>query len=100
MLALALVLHVLFAGACLVRTPAFEGPDESDHAYYAFHLAHTHALPIVWKSMELTGEPAWKNAALGHHPPLYYAILAGLMAVTGNADTTPCWQPASHANSP
>ena len=39
-LAVALLLHVAFASAYAVATPAFEGPDENSRYEYAQHLAN------------------------------------------------------------
>ncbi len=86
LLLLALACQVTLSLGYLLATPAFEGPDENDHAYYASHLAHRHALPLVRGA----GSP-WDEASLGHHPPLYYAVLAATLHARGEADTVPCW---------
>ena len=83
---LALLSHFVFATAYLLRTPAFEGPDENAHCYYASYLEHTGSLPVIVNSCS----PLLDGAA-AHHPPLYYAVLIGLMKVLGTGDYTPCW---------
>ena len=100
LLLLALACYCALTTGYLLRTPVFEGPDENDHLYYAFHLGHTHSLPIVLGSMAATGEPAWKNASLGHHPPLYYALLALTLRGLGLADASPSWTPAPQPPGP
>ena len=39
-LAAALLCHLVLSTGYLLATPAFEGPDENDHCYYASMLAH------------------------------------------------------------
>jgi 4-amino-4-deoxy-L-arabinose transferase-like glycosyltransferase len=87
----ALLCHLLLAGAYARTTPAFEGPDENDHLWYAHQLAHDGRLPIVLGSAAAGEESPWLQAALGHHPPLYYWVLAGLLRALGAADTAPAW---------
>ncbi len=83
----ALLLHLAFAGASALYTPAFEGPDENDHVYYAYQLHRTGQLPLITGTAAELGRPAYDEATLGHHPPLYYA-LAGLLL----GDTLPSWR--------
>jgi 4-amino-4-deoxy-L-arabinose transferase-like glycosyltransferase len=91
---LALLAHGALAGGYAVRTPAWEGPDESDHAYYATFLAATGRQPIILGSAEQTGRPTHEEASLGHHPPLYYWLLGQVAAFCGHADVTPYWSPS------
>ena len=88
-LGLALVCHLVLATGYLLYTPAFEGPDENSHAYYASFLAHRHSLPVVEGSSEPFDLSPWDESPLGHHPPLYYGLLAVTMQVMGRADTVP-----------
>jgi hypothetical protein len=88
---LALACYLLFGSLYLVRTPVFEGPDENGHYWYALHLCHAGSLPIVQKGHDLTGQPGWNEVSQGHHPPLYYLMLAGLMRGLGMGDTWPRW---------
>ncbi len=90
---LALACHLLWASIAAVVTPAFEGPDENDHYYYAHLLAHRGlaTLPIVHGSGALGDESPWRQATLGHHPPLYYWLLAGALHAADAADTVPSW---------
>src|SRR5690606_5018447 len=69
-------------------------PDENDHAYYASFLRATGRQPTILQSSASTGRPSWEEASLGHHPPLYYALLGTLTAVFGSGDYTPYWSPA------
>ena len=88
-LAMAIVCQLAFGTLYLLRTPVFEGPDENDHYYYAIHLAHTKTLPTVIGSHELTGLESWREAGLGHHPPLYYAVVAGCLWLCDSTDLWP-----------
>ncbi|MEZ5964603.1 MAG: glycosyltransferase family 39 protein [Planctomycetota bacterium] len=92
-LGLALVVHALLAGTYAVRAPAWEGPDENDHAYYASFLQATGRQPTILKSSATTGRAPWEEGSLGHHPPLYYALLVAVAAITGHGDCTPYWSP-------
>lgn len=92
---LALACHLAFATGYLLRTPAFEGPDENGHAYYASFLANRGSLPLIENSADGTNGSARDESPMGHHPPLYYGVLALTMAATGSADTVPTWSLAS-----
>lgn len=94
-LAVALLVHLLLAGTYAWRTPAWEGPDESDHAFYAMFLAATGRQPTILGSGAQTGRAGYEEAPLGHHPPLYYWLLGKIAAVSGHADVTPFWSPNS-----
>jgi hypothetical protein len=84
---LALLAHALLASAYLMETPAHEGPDENAHAYYASYLWHTRTLPVIRPDCSpMTG------GAAAHHPPLYYAALAGIAQLLGTPDWSPYWQ--------
>ena len=92
-LAVALLAHLTLAGTYAWRTPAWEGPDENDHAYYASFLAATGRQPTILQSAATTGRAPHEEGSLGHHPPLYYAILVGLTRAFGSGDYTPFWAP-------
>ncbi|MFY9344325.1 MAG: glycosyltransferase family 39 protein, partial [Planctomycetota bacterium] len=87
LLGLALALHVLFAASYAVTTPAFEAPDENCHYEYAWQLGNAGRLPLGAALAATRGLPQTEGAQLGHHPPLYYALLGGLLAATGTDDT-------------
>jgi 4-amino-4-deoxy-L-arabinose transferase-like glycosyltransferase len=90
---LALACHLFFAFGYLLYTPSFEGPDENAHYQYAWHLANTGELPLAVGYAEPQGRPRLDEAALAHHPPLYYALLAGVMLATDTTDTVFCTEP-------
>ena len=95
---LALVAHVVLASLYLVHTPAFEAPDERGHFNYTRHLLRHGSFPTIMKSGELTGREPWHEAAMAHHPPLYYALLAGTQLALGAPDVhgfaKPAWEGA------
>ncbi len=84
---LALVCHVAFAAAFAFTTPSFEAPDENSHYEYAQHLANAGALPLSPGLAHARGLPQTEGAARAHEPPLYYALLAVALLVTGTDDT-------------
>lgn len=88
-LLLALALHALLATGYAWITPAFEAPDENGHYYYATFVAQRGEQPIVLGSHAATGRSVWDESDLGHHPPGYYAVLAGLLHAVGLADSLP-----------
>lgn len=92
LLAWALAAHVALATASLLETPAFEGPDENDHCYYADHLARTGRLPLILGSAEALGRPRYEEVVTGHHPPLYYALLAATLGALADGDCSPAWR--------
>ena len=63
-----------------IVTPLFEGPDEIWHFAFANHLANGGGLPVFDAA-----EPATflRNGA---HPPVYYALIAALIAPIDRAD--------------
>jgi hypothetical protein len=87
LLVLALLCHVVFAGVYAWLTPAFEGPDENSHYEYAWQLGNAKRLPLASALAAARGLPQTDGAVLAHHPPLYYALLGGVLAVTGTDDT-------------
>lgn len=92
-LALALLAHIVLAGTYALCTPAWEGPDENDHAYYAWYLSVTGSQPRILQSGESRGRPAYEEGSLGHHPPAYYAALGALTQLRGGSDHAPFWTP-------
>lgn len=86
-LALALLCHLALAFAYAHGTPAFEGPDESDHFVYAQHVGNAGELPLAPGLVQARGLPQTDGAMLAHHPPAYYALLGWAMAMTHSDDT-------------
>ncbi|MCA8957471.1 MAG: glycosyltransferase family 39 protein [Planctomycetes bacterium] len=86
-LLLALLSHLALSLGYLMLTPAFEGPDETDHFGYAAHLAQARELPLCRGSAAVLGRSPLDEAGLAHHPPLYYALLAVTMHGLDRADT-------------
>jgi hypothetical protein len=79
----ALVILAAFVAIAVVYssvTPLFEGPDEIWHFAFANHLANGGGLPVF-----AAAEPATflRNGA---HPPVYYALLAAIIAPIDRAD--------------
>ncbi|MFO1052151.1 MAG: DUF2142 domain-containing protein [Planctomycetota bacterium] len=89
-LCFALLLHVVLATSYAIGTPAFEAPDENGHFYYACFVAQRFPeQPIVIGSHELAHRSIWDESDLGHHPPLYYAVLAAVLHALGSDDILP-----------
>lgn len=86
-LLISVLLYVSLSAAYVVSTPAFEGPDESDHWFYAWQLANRHTLPVARFTARELGRPILDEGGLAHHPPLYYALLAGAMELAQRRDT-------------
>ncbi|MEC9048666.1 MAG: glycosyltransferase family 39 protein [Planctomycetota bacterium] len=86
MLWLALAMHVAFATTYAWSTPHFEGPDENSHYEYAWHLAGAGKLPLTPSLQAERGALQTEAAVLAHHPPLYYALVAGVIAGSGQRD--------------
>lgn len=62
--------------------PPFEAPDEASHFVYAHDLLETGALPVIQNY-----ETAWRTGRVeAHQPPLYYALVALLIAPTERSD--------------
>ncbi|MCU0863787.1 MAG: glycosyltransferase family 39 protein [Planctomycetes bacterium] len=93
---LALLCHLVLAGSYAAMTPSFEGPDENSHYEYAQFLAHAGTLPLAPGLAAARGLPQTDGAVLAHHPPLYYALLAGMLRALGRADTV--FGPLEHAD--
>ena len=85
----ALAIHLLAAASYLWVTPVFEGPDESSHFEYVSHLLEQGSPPTILHTAELSGEPAHREAVLGHHGPLYYGLLALVHRGLGVEDVHP-----------
>jgi len=80
---LLLVLVVVFIALALVYSltvPLFEGPDEIWHYAFANHLANGGGLPVFDAMQPAT---FLRNGA---HPPLYYALIAAVIAPIDRAD--------------
>src|SRR5688572_19138849 len=80
---LALACHLFLATGYMVSTPSFEGPDENDHFYYAWHVANSGHLPLPPALATAQGLPPTEGANLAHHPPLYYLLLAADLCAHG-----------------
>lgn len=86
-LRLALVAHLLLALGYLVCVPVFESPDEDAHFDYVSHLATAGTLPRIM-GLVAPGEPENRDEqVLGHHPPLYFSLLAATLKLAGHGDT-------------
>ena len=83
---LALAVHLVLASGYARLVPAFEGPDEVDHYLYTRQLLETGELPVIRGSAELNGLPAWREETMGHHPPVYYLVLAATQVLMGAPD--------------
>jgi 4-amino-4-deoxy-L-arabinose transferase-like glycosyltransferase len=78
-----LVIVVAFIALALVyglTVPLFEGPDEIWHYAFANHLASGGGLPVFDAQQPAT---FLRNGA---HPPLYYAVIAALIAPIDRSD--------------
>jgi hypothetical protein len=78
-----LVLLLAFAALASlysVATPVFEGPDEIWHFAFASHLADGNGLPVLSAEQP---NLLLRNAA---HPPLYYLLVAALIAPIDRSD--------------
>ena len=84
---LALTVHLVLASSYAWCTPSFEGPDENSHYEYAWHLANARQLPLTQTKATELQLPQTEGAVLGHHPPLYYALVAAGMVAMGRDDT-------------
>ena len=71
---------VLLAVVYSLVTPIFEGPDEIWHYAFADHLANGGGLPVF----DLTQPATWLRN--GAHPPLYYWLVAALIAPIDRSD--------------
>lgn len=71
---------VILAGVYSVATPLFEGPDEIWHFAFANHLANGGGLPVFDAAQPAT---FLRNGA---HPPLYYVLVAALIAPIDRSD--------------
>lgn len=84
----ALASHFVLGLGYLLSTAAFEGPDEGQHFRMASYIAQTGELPFIYGTAAEHGAlPILDEERMGHHPPLYYTLLAGWMRLRGKADT-------------
>ncbi len=97
-LLLALLCQAAFSAAYLLRTPVFEAPDEAHHYHYAQQLA-SGRFPVLRGTSTALGRPIVDENGQAHHPPLYYALVAAVVAAARGQDTisafqaNPAWQP-------
>jgi len=75
-----LCVFVVLSGVYSVVTPLFEGPDEIWHFAFANHLADGGGLPVFDAAQPAT---FLRNGA---HPPVYYLLIAALIAPIDRAD--------------
>ena len=73
-LILILVAYTALAAYYAVTVPLFEAPEEVAHFFYAKHLVDTHTLPV----QDPRGPNLW--AETGSQPPLYYVLVALVIA--------------------
>ncbi len=84
----AVALFIIAATAFAIITPPEGGPDEDGHAVYARALSHGR-MPTPAPVTEIrtgAGGRVIYDCAQAHHPPLYYAIVGGVYALTGHQD--------------
>ncbi len=74
-------------------TPLFEKPDEHWHFAFAMYLAETGTLPT-----QTLNERDHFAEQEGSQPPLYYAVLAGLLKVTGHTNLEPGFRMLTEEN--
>ncbi|MBI5650588.1 MAG: hypothetical protein HZC40_09115 [Chloroflexi bacterium] len=80
-LALLLIVFALVALFYSIIIPIFEGPDEDDHFRFAKFIADNRALPV--QLFEPGGGIAGHQ---GWHPPLYYSLVALVIAPLDTSD--------------
>lgn len=85
-LAWALLVQLVLSTGYLLKTPAFEAPDEPGHFLYARQLLETGRLPVIQGTAVPAGLPDWQAESMGHHPPLYYLALAAIQRLAGMPD--------------
>jgi hypothetical protein len=71
-----LLLYGMLAAGYIAATPAFEAPDEASHYLYIVNLLEDGALPVLEDRETVFASGSVQR----HHPPLYYAIGALLIA--------------------
>ncbi|MBL8755062.1 MAG: glycosyltransferase family 39 protein [Planctomycetes bacterium] len=83
----ALLCHVVFATGYAWCTPSFEGPDENSHYEYAWQMGNAGRQPLAGALVRARNLPQIEGAEIAIHPPLYYALLGRVLALTGTDDT-------------
>lgn len=83
---LLIALGVFLVGSLsmLFGLPVHEGPDEPGHLDYAFRIASTGDRPYLQGEAVAAGATIWDESSMGHHPQLYYRVLAWTAALTGS----------------
>ncbi|MGB0383589.1 MAG: hypothetical protein ACPGWR_02085 [Ardenticatenaceae bacterium] len=75
---LILVVYVILAALYATITPIFEKPDENWHFAFSMYVVETGQLPV-----QTLTERDHLAEQEGSQPPLYYALLAGLLKISG-----------------
>ncbi|MGE3877870.1 MAG: glycosyltransferase family 39 protein [Planctomycetota bacterium] len=88
------LLHSALALGYAFITPAFEAPDENGHYYYASFVAQRGEQPTVMGWHRQSGGSPFDEADLGHHPPLYYGLLALALRALDLVDSLPSPRPS------
>jgi len=80
----AVVVFLAAATTFAIVTPPGGAPDEAGHVVYARAVSHG-VMPTPSPVTETTirGSHVVYNSAQAHHPPLWYAIVGGIYALTG-----------------
>lgn len=81
----AVVLFIAAATTFAIITPRGGAPDEDGHVVYATAVSHGH-LPTPAPATRISTDPRGEvtyDCAQAHHPPLYYAVVGGIWALTG-----------------
>jgi 4-amino-4-deoxy-L-arabinose transferase-like glycosyltransferase len=80
-----LVAYLVLACAYGVVTPVFEAADEHTHYFYAQYVGRARRLPVQSTG---NGQPSGPWEQEGSQPPLYYLLVAPLVAVSGSDITS------------
>lgn len=73
-----MIAYIALAVTYAVVTPVFEKSDENMHFAFSMYLAETSQLPV--ETVEESNHQAERE---GSQPPLYYAVLAGILKISG-----------------
>ncbi len=84
----AIIIFLAASTTFAVITPRLGGPDERGHALYARAVSHGRLptpAPQTRVRTEADGRVVY-DCAQAHHPPVYYAIVGGIYALTGRQE--------------